>query len=150
MGGGHLWNPSYFVATVSENTEEQIRRYIKNQKKESEVKLVEKAYKYRIYPNKEQKEKLLSLDKEYGELYKEFWYKWDRTDCKNLDEEFEKFIKARKNGQKYYPQLELVKDNLTDDWLIKANELKQEFLSFNCFISNLNYLRIIYTANDIR
>ncbi|KAK2208157.1 transposase [Clostridioides difficile] len=23
--GRHLWNPSYFVATVSENTEEQIR-----------------------------------------------------------------------------------------------------------------------------
>lgn len=30
--GGHLWNPSYFVATVSENTEEQIRDYIKKQK----------------------------------------------------------------------------------------------------------------------
>lgn len=29
---GHLWNPSYFIATVSENTEEQIRRYIQNQK----------------------------------------------------------------------------------------------------------------------
>lgn len=33
LWGGHLWNPSYFVATVSENTEEQIRRYIKNQKR---------------------------------------------------------------------------------------------------------------------
>lgn len=30
---GHPWNPSYFVATVSENTEEQIRKYIQNQKK---------------------------------------------------------------------------------------------------------------------
>ena len=30
--GGHLWNPSYFIATVSENTEEQIRNYIKSQK----------------------------------------------------------------------------------------------------------------------
>lgn len=30
--GGHLWNLSYFVATVSENTEEQIRNYIQNQK----------------------------------------------------------------------------------------------------------------------
>ncbi|KAK2307355.1 transposase, partial [Clostridioides difficile] len=28
--GRHLWNPSYFVATVSENTEEQIRKYINN------------------------------------------------------------------------------------------------------------------------
>ena len=32
LWGGHLWNPSYFVATVSENTEEQIRQYIKSQK----------------------------------------------------------------------------------------------------------------------
>ena len=32
LWGGHLWNPSYFIATVSENTEEQIRNYIKTQK----------------------------------------------------------------------------------------------------------------------
>jgi len=32
LWGGHLWNPSYFVATVSENTEEQIIKYIKSQK----------------------------------------------------------------------------------------------------------------------
>ncbi len=31
LWGGNLWNPSYFVATVSENTEEQIRQYIQNQ-----------------------------------------------------------------------------------------------------------------------
>ena len=29
---GHMWNPSYFVATVSENTEEQVRSYIQSQK----------------------------------------------------------------------------------------------------------------------
>ena len=33
LWGDHLWNPSYFVATVSENTEEQIRKYIQNQKR---------------------------------------------------------------------------------------------------------------------
>ncbi len=32
LWGGHMWNPSYFVATVSENTEEQIKQYIRNQK----------------------------------------------------------------------------------------------------------------------
>ena len=32
LWGGHLWNPSYFIATVSENTEEQIKNYINNQK----------------------------------------------------------------------------------------------------------------------
>ncbi len=33
LWGGHLWNPSYFIATVSENTENQIKEYINNQKK---------------------------------------------------------------------------------------------------------------------
>ena len=32
LWNGHLWNPSYFVATVSENTEEQIRTYLQKQK----------------------------------------------------------------------------------------------------------------------
>ena len=34
LWGGHLWNPGYFVATVSENTEEQIRNYIQNQQRD--------------------------------------------------------------------------------------------------------------------
>lgn len=29
---GHLWNPSYFVATVSENTTDQVTEYINSQK----------------------------------------------------------------------------------------------------------------------
>jgi len=33
LWGGHLWNPSYFVATVSENTEQEIREYILKQGK---------------------------------------------------------------------------------------------------------------------
>ena len=32
LWNGHLWNPSYFVATISENIEEQIKRYIQTQK----------------------------------------------------------------------------------------------------------------------
>lgn len=37
LRGGHLWNPSYFITTVSENTEAQVREYIKSQgKKDSE------------------------------------------------------------------------------------------------------------------
>ena len=30
--GSHVWNPSYFIATVSENTGEQVRDYIRGQK----------------------------------------------------------------------------------------------------------------------
>ncbi|GFE72337.1 IS200/IS605 family transposase [Chroococcus sp. FPU101] len=36
LWGGHLWNPSYFVATVSENTESQIKKYIESQNDSSE------------------------------------------------------------------------------------------------------------------
>ena len=32
LWGDHLWNPSYYIATVSENTEAQIREYIRSQK----------------------------------------------------------------------------------------------------------------------
>lgn len=31
LWGGHLWNPSYFVATVSDRSREQVERYIANQ-----------------------------------------------------------------------------------------------------------------------
>ena len=44
---------------------------------------------------------LLTLDHGYKEVYEEFWYKWDRTDCKNLKEEFDKFMSARKDHKKY-------------------------------------------------
>ena len=32
LWGGHLWNPSYFVATVSDQTLEQVGHYINSQK----------------------------------------------------------------------------------------------------------------------
>ena len=31
--GKHIWSPSYFISTVSENTEQNIKEYIKNQKR---------------------------------------------------------------------------------------------------------------------
>lgn len=35
LWGGHLWNPSYFVATVSDQTEAQIEQYILSQKEKA-------------------------------------------------------------------------------------------------------------------
>ena len=32
LWGGHMWNPSYFIATVSDRTEQQITEYIRSQK----------------------------------------------------------------------------------------------------------------------
>lgn len=85
--------------------------------------------------NEEQRNRLLELDAEYGKLYKEWWYKWDRTDCKNLQEEFDKFIKARNRGEKYYPQLQLVRDDLDESWLKEAKRLRRKFEGFYCFLS---------------
>ncbi len=31
LRGGHLWDPSYFVATASESTEAQVRAYVESQ-----------------------------------------------------------------------------------------------------------------------
>lgn len=35
LWGGHLWNPSYFVASVGNNVEEKVRQYILSQKERS-------------------------------------------------------------------------------------------------------------------
>lgn len=32
LWGGHLWNPSYFIVTVSDRTKDQIKQYIHNQR----------------------------------------------------------------------------------------------------------------------
>lgn len=32
LWGGHLWNPTYFIFSVGETNEDQIKQYIKNQK----------------------------------------------------------------------------------------------------------------------
>ncbi|MFR3808799.1 MAG: transposase [Lachnospiraceae bacterium] len=32
LWGGHLWNPSYFVSTVSDRTLDQVTQYISSQK----------------------------------------------------------------------------------------------------------------------
>lgn len=32
LRGGHLWNPSYFVVTVSDRTKEQVEKYIRGQR----------------------------------------------------------------------------------------------------------------------
>ena len=34
LWGGHMWNPSYFIATVSDRSLEQVERYIREQKTE--------------------------------------------------------------------------------------------------------------------
>ena len=87
--------------------------------------------------NKEQKEKLLALDKEYGELVMMYRNDLNTKDIDNIEEEFEKFINARKRGLKYFPQIKLTTDNgfLTDGIMQRLKQLLVEFEKFNCFLS---------------
>jgi putative transposase len=37
LWGGHLWNPSYFAASVGENTEEAVKKCVESQKEGGEI-----------------------------------------------------------------------------------------------------------------
>lgn len=97
----------------------------------------------------DERKTLLDLDSEYGRLYKEFWFKWDRTDCKNLKEEFDKFMEHRNANQKYYPQLELVRDELDESWIVNAIDLKRKFENFNCYLSKFYIENIDYMLAQV-
>jgi hypothetical protein len=95
------------------------------------------------------KEYLLELDKEYGKLYKEFWSKWDRTDCMNTEDEFNKFMEMRKKHLKYYPQLKLVRDELDENWLTQALDLRTKITKFDCFLSQYYIENIDYMYDQV-
>ena len=90
-------------------------------------------YKQKLTP--QERAQLLELDKQYGKLYKEYWTKWYDSGVSNQKEEFEKFIKARKQGKKYYPQLQLTLEKLDRSFLVNCRKLMQEFSQFHCFLS---------------
>ena len=94
--------------------------------------------------SKEDKQKLLNLDKEYGDLVLMYRNDLNTKDIKNLDEECEKFLTLRKRGLKYFPQIELVTDNgfLHDGILPRLKQLLVEFENFNCFLSKY-YIELI-------
>lgn len=90
------------------------------------------------------KKKLLELDEEYGKLVMMYRHDYNTKDVKNLDKEFEKFIEARKNGEKYFPKLKLVGENgfRTDGIEKRLRNLRSEFMNFRCFLSKY-YLELI-------
>lgn len=55
LWGGHLWNPSYYIATVSENTERQIKEYIQNQKEDGHEK--KRSQKNKNYEGRERSQR---------------------------------------------------------------------------------------------
>ena len=95
--------------------------------------------------NHEEKKKLLELDKEYGELVLMYRNDFNTKDVANMDSEFEKFMRARNKGKKYFPQIKLVGKNgfYTDGILPRLRALLVEFKNFNCFLSPY-YIELIY------
>ena len=95
--------------------------------------------------NHEEKKKLLELDKEYGELVLMYRNDFNTKDVANMDSEFEKFMRARNKGEKYFPKIKLVGKNgfYTDGILPRLRALLVEFKNFNCFLSPY-YIELIY------
>ena len=85
--------------------------------------------------SKEEREKLLKLDELYGEFCMKFRYDCDQMTLTNMDEECETFLRHRKLGNKYYPQLKRPGCNYTNQHIALGEYLQTEFAKFNCFLS---------------
>lgn len=85
----------------------------------------------------EVKTKLIELDEKYHKLTEKFRTKYVATTCSNLKEEFDKFISAKKMGQKYYPQLEIENSNVDNKLIENFEKLKNEFkeIKDDCYIN---------------
>ena len=90
------------------------------------------------------KSKLLRLDKEYGELVMMYRNDWNNKDVANMDEECKKFLDARAQGKKYFPQIKLVSPNRfgEDGILPRLKSLLCEFENFNCYLSKF-YIELL-------
>ena len=97
----------------------------------------------------ETKSKLLDLDKKYGKLIEKFRTRYVAQTVDNIKEEFDKFMRAKTNGQKYYPQLE-IKDASSDMKMYDDfGKLFDEFeeIKNKCYISKF-YLEKIHSMRS--
>ena len=93
----------------------------------------------------ETKSKLLVLDEKYHKLIDKFRTKYSAQTVNNIREEFDKFMAAKNNGQKYYPQLEIdnsdVDNKLYDDFGKLIDEFEK--IKDKCYIAKF-YLEKIH------
>jgi len=92
--------------------------------------------------NEKEREKLISLDLEYKEIFLEFREHLDATDVMNAQEEWKKFKQARDKGEKYFPQFKLVVDDIPSDFVLRCRKLVRKFEDFNCYLSKFYVQRI--------
>ena len=108
--------------------------------------------KYKL--SKKEYDTLKELDNEFGEIFLKYWELCDQTDVANTFSEFKKFMLARKEHKKYFPQLKLVVDNFDNAFAQKIKCMIHKFSLFNCYISkfyievlNEMLIEVMYCAN---
>lgn len=90
----------------------------------------------------EEREKLMKLDKLYGEYCQLDRDLRDHKTVTNVDEEMEKFFKYRGMGQKYFPQLKCPGVKYDSSLVEMGKNLRKEFNEFPCFLSKY-YVEIL-------
>ena len=98
---------------------------------------------YKLDPDT--KSKLLELDEKYHKLIEKFRTKYVAQTVDNIKEEFDKFMNARKMGQKYYPQLEIKNSEFDEKMYDSFTKLLDEFekIKDKCYIAKF-YLEKIH------
>lgn len=99
--------------------------------------------------SKYDKDKLIALDKLFWEVAQLYHDDKPRY-VTNIDEEFDKFIKAYKSGIKYFPKLQFETDCKydTDGVIDKIDNLIYDFKQFDCFLSKY-YLEILFAYKQM-
>lgn len=94
--------------------------------------------------SKKDKEKLIALDSEYGEIVKLYREEWNPLDVENIEEEMETFLRMKKNGLKYFPKFKLADAPTSDKHglIPRLQSLRYSFRNFNCVLSNY-YIELI-------
>lgn len=93
----------------------------------------------------ETKSTLLDLDEKYHKLIEQFRTKYVAQTVENIKEEFEKFMNARKMGQKYFPQLEIKNSEFDEKLYDSFTKLLDEFekIKDKCYVAKF-YLEKIH------
>ena len=93
----------------------------------------------------ETKSILLDLDEKYHKLIEKFRTKYVAQTVDNIREEFDKFMNARKMGQKYFPQLDIKNSQYDEKMYDSFTKLLDEFekIKDKCYIAKF-YLEKIH------
>ena len=96
------------------------------------------------------KQYLLELDKEFGEVMNMFRNDRNYNDIVNIEEEYSKFIDARRNGEKYIPMFKMHPNKFSENHILERMlALKSKFVRFNCFLSKYYIQNLDYFLNKV-